>query len=173
LGTSVTSQNSRFWLFVHGFFYGDERPGKISHHVLYSSYSLKNVFNQDQTKAWLTLMSTTKINTKLGWPNVYKQDQNKAWLTKRYNSQNWPSILISSLTFMSLTTCWKRPPRAEHSLSRLSIASIFDFWLFSRVKTDFFLFLLQNKTLFFSLNYMAAKSFDTFGINVWRKDTKS
>jgi len=26
--------------------------------------------------------------------------------------------------FMSLTTCWKRPPRAEHSLSRLSIASI-------------------------------------------------
>ena len=39
---------------------------------------------------------------------------------------------------MSLTTCWKRPPRAEHSLSRLSIASILAF--FTRVKTDFIFF---------------------------------
>ena len=28
------------------------------------------------------------------------------------------------LTFISLTTCWNKPPRAEHSLSRLSMASI-------------------------------------------------
>ena len=37
------------------------------------------------------------------------------------------------LTFMSLTTCWKSPPRAEHSLSRLSIASIFALQIFVKI----------------------------------------
>ena len=73
-------------------------------------------------------------------------------------------VLFIDLTFISFMTCWKSPPRAEHSLSKLSMASMMILWdvfsKFAAVETS------QASAEHFALAQLVQESPDRYSLNL-------